>query len=100
MLDEVITLVEKRTSRAEFRWFLFGKLLHGIAFVAAAEWPSAPGDVEGARTELFYLSDAVDMPEGLRAEVKGYCRVELPTVEQMEIFGEAERLSRAFRAIL
>ncbi|MFF7633075.1 helix-turn-helix domain-containing protein [Kitasatospora sp. NPDC008050] len=99
MLDEVIGLVEERTSRAEFRWFLVGKLLQGIAFVAAAEWPSAP-EIEGARTELFYLSDAVDMPEGLRAEVKGYCRVELPTAERMEMFGEAERLSRAFHAIL
>ncbi|MFF3896407.1 helix-turn-helix domain-containing protein [Streptomyces sp. NPDC001812] len=99
VLDEVIALVEERTSRVEFRWFLLGKLLQGIAFVAVAEWPSAP-DIEGARTELFYLSDAVDMPEGLRAEVKGYCRRELPTVERMEMFEEAERLSRAFYAIL
>ncbi|MFF7975918.1 helix-turn-helix domain-containing protein [Streptomyces sp. NPDC007905] len=36
VLDEVIALVEERTSRAEFRWFLLGKLLQGIAFVAVA----------------------------------------------------------------
>ncbi|GAA1404157.1 hypothetical protein GCM10009639_49810 [Kitasatospora putterlickiae] len=40
------------------------------------------------------------MPDGLRAEVRGYCRIELPTVEQMDVFREAERLSRAFHAIL
>ncbi|MGW1895748.1 hypothetical protein ACWCP6_36700 [Streptomyces sp. NPDC002004] len=99
MLNEVIALIEERTSRAEFRWLLLGKLQQGIAFHAAAEWPSAP-DIEGARTELFYLSDAVDIPEELRAVVKGYCQVKLPTVERMEMFEEAERLSRAFHAIL
>ncbi|MFD8781016.1 helix-turn-helix domain-containing protein [Kitasatospora sp. NPDC059599] len=99
VLDEVVSLIEKRTSRAEFRFFLVGKLLQGIALFAATEWPSAP-DIEDARTELFYLSDAVDIPEELRAEVKGYCRVELPAAEQMTMFGEAERLSGAFHAIL
>ncbi|MEU5099558.1 helix-turn-helix domain-containing protein [Streptomyces sp. NPDC020996] len=99
VLDEVIDLVNERTPRAEFRWFELGKLLQGIAFYAAAAWPSAP-NVEGARTELFYLSDTVHMPEELRNEVKGYCRTKLPTAARMEMFEEAERLSRAFHAIL
>ncbi|MFB7620244.1 hypothetical protein [Kitasatospora sp. NPDC056181] len=99
VLAEVIALVEERTSRAEFRWFLLGKSLQGIALVAAGEWPSAP-EIEGARTELFYLSDAVDMPQGLRAEVKGYSRTELPTAGRMDMVEEAARLSRAFHAVL
>lgn len=98
VVEGVVGLVEERTSRAEFRWFELGKLLHGIALFAAAEWPAAP-DLDEARTELFHLSDAVDMPEDLRAEVKSYCRVELPTAEQKEMLGEAERLSRALNAI-
>ncbi|MFI8194400.1 helix-turn-helix domain-containing protein [Streptomyces sp. NPDC085946] len=98
VVEEVVSLVEARTSRAEFRWFTLGKLLHGIALFAAMAWPAAP-DLDEARNELSYLSDAVDMPEELRAEVKNYSRVELPTAEQKRMLGEAERLSRAFHAI-
>ncbi|MFI8280569.1 helix-turn-helix transcriptional regulator [Streptomyces sp. NPDC085929] len=95
VVDEVVGLVEERTSRAEFDWFKLGKLLQGIALFAAMAWPAAP-DLDEARTELFYLSDAVDMSEELRAEVKEYCRVELPTTEQKEMLREAARLSVAF----
>ncbi|TVZ76881.1 helix-turn-helix transcriptional regulator [Streptomyces sp. BK340] len=98
VVEGVVGLVEERTTRAEFRWFEFGKLLQGIALFAAMAWPAAP-DLDEARTELFYLSDALDMPEELRAEVKNYCRAELPTAEQREMLEEAERLSRAFHAI-
>ncbi|WP_405976926.1 helix-turn-helix transcriptional regulator [Streptomyces sp. NBC_00158] len=98
VVEGVVGLVEERTTRAEFRWFEVGKLLQGIALFSAMAWPEDP-DLDEARTELFYLSDAVDIPEELRAEVKNYCRTELPTAEQREMLGEAERLSRAFHAI-
>ncbi|MFB7929557.1 hypothetical protein ACFC4C_10640 [Streptomyces sp. NPDC056039] len=99
VLEEVISLIKERTSSDEFRWFRLGKSLQSIALVAATAWPADPG-IEDERTELFYLSDVVEMPDELRADVKGYCQLKLPTIENMEMLRVAHRLSRAFYAIL
>ncbi|MCT9003733.1 esterase/lipase family protein [Streptomyces rhizosphaerihabitans] len=99
VLARVIGLVGKRTSTEEFRWFNLGKSLQSIALVAATAWPDDP-EIEDARSELFYLSDVVDMPSGLRADVKTYCQLELPTSGRMEMPKEAQRLSNAFCTVL
>ncbi|MFJ4094313.1 hypothetical protein ACIPYS_22255 [Kitasatospora sp. NPDC089913] len=99
LLPEVIGLVEERSTGEEFRWFRLGKLLQSIALVASLAWPEDP-DIDDERTELFYLSDMIDMPEGLRAHLKSYCRLRLPATERMELLGEAYRLKRAVCAIL
>jgi hypothetical protein len=99
--DDVINLVENRSSDEERRWFRFGRLVHSVALVAMATWPEDPGqDIEGARTGLFYLSDLLDVPEGFRNEVKSYSTMTLPTAGRTDVSAEAERLTQACYAFL
>jgi hypothetical protein len=101
MRDNVINLVENRSSDDELRWFRFGRLVHSVALVAMATWPEDPGqDIEGARTGLFYLSDLLDVPEGFRKEVKSYSTMTLPTADRTDVPAEAERLTQACYAFL
>ena len=101
VLEDVINLVEDRSSDEELRWLRFGRLVHSIAVIAFVTWPEDPGqETEGARTGLFHLSDLLGVPEGFRTEVKSYATMRLPTAGRTDVLAEAERLTQACYALL
>lgn len=94
-------LAREGCSENQFKWFTLGQMLFTVAYQGTYAGLAEGGDrgIDDSRDTLYHICDVLELPNGLRRDLKKFSRMPADTAMDGGLVEEARRLARIITAI-